>query len=259
MIFNNGRNELKIYWKKKIRYFSSRRQGYLSSFVLRAYQIQQARLQLTDFFKNQPPISLASSIPAQCRSSDSQGKFSSMHFQHSLFLRTLFIPQQVGTTFEISSDRLFITDWEIGLESEENRLDVMERMGHYVGYPLLAQRRFLYLLKVERSLNRKVGLVHSHLSLIIDDLASCSSKHPAYQFIILGARSFLSTLFFLCYSRNDVPKEIKVTRSQLRFFFPYRTFPKEISGSGSAPTTHQICLLFCSALYIFSSYEKEWI
>ncbi len=32
----------------------------------------------------------------------------------------------------------FITDWEIGLESEENWLDVMERMGHYVGYPLLA-------------------------------------------------------------------------------------------------------------------------
>jgi len=111
----------------------------------------------------------------------------------------------------------------------------------------------------ESYLNRKVGLVHSHLSLIIDDLASCSSKHPAYQFIILGARSFLSTLFFLCYSRNDVPKEIKVTRSQLWFFFPYRTFPQEISGSGSAPTTHQICLLFCSALYIFSSYEKEWI
>ncbi|KAK1608367.1 hypothetical protein QYE76_032040 [Lolium multiflorum] len=27
---------------------------------------------------------------------------------------------KVGTTFEISSDRLFITDWEIGLESEEN-------------------------------------------------------------------------------------------------------------------------------------------
>jgi hypothetical protein len=25
MIFNNGRNELKIYWKKKRRYFSSRR------------------------------------------------------------------------------------------------------------------------------------------------------------------------------------------------------------------------------------------
>lgn len=112
----------------------------------------------------------------------------------------------------------------------------------------------------ESYLNRKVGLVHSHLSLIIDDLASCSSKHPAYQFIILGARSFLSTLFFLCYSRNDVPKEIKVTRSQLWFFFPYRTFPKEISSwGGSAPTTHQICLLFCSALYIFSSYEKEWI
>jgi len=87
----------------------------------------------------------------------------------------------------------------------------------------------------ESYLNRKVGLVHSHLSLIIDDLASCSSKHPAYQFIILGARSFLSTLFFLCYSRNDVPKEIKVTRSQLRFFFPYRTFPKEISGSGCPP------------------------
>ena len=62
----------------------------------------------------------------------------------------------------------------------------------------------------ESYLNRKVGLVHSHLSLIIDDLASCSSKHPAYQFIILGARSFLSTLFFLCYSRNDVPKEIEV-------------------------------------------------
>nr|YP_010131825.1 hypothetical protein KQ334_mgp050 [Chrysopogon zizanioides]QPZ94345.1 hypothetical protein [Chrysopogon zizanioides] len=54
----------------------------------------------------------------------------------------------------------------------------------------------------ESYLNRKVGLVHSHLSLIIDDLASCSSKHPAYQFIILGARSFLSTLFFLCYSRK---------------------------------------------------------
>lgn len=87
-------------------------------------------------------------------------------------------------------------------------------------------------------------------------LVSCFGRT---RFIILGARSFLSTLFFLCYSRNDVPKEIKVTRSQLRFFFPYRTFPKEISGSGSAPTTHQICLLFCSALYIFSSYEKEWI
>lgn len=87
----------------------------------------------------------------------------------------------------------------------------------------------------ESYLNRKVGLVHSHLSLIIDDLASCSSKHPAYQFIILGARSFLSTLFFLCYSRNDVPKEIKVTRSQLWFFFPYRTFPKEISSWGGLP------------------------
>lgn len=62
---------------------------------------------------------------------------------------------------------------------------------------------------------RPSSLVQTNLALIIDDLASCSSKHPAYQFIILGARSFLSTLFFLCYSRNDVPKEIKVTRSQL--------------------------------------------
>jgi hypothetical protein len=40
------------------------------------------------------------------------------------------------------------------------------------------------------------------------------------------------------------------------FFYPYRTFPQEISGSGFAPTTHQTCLLFYSALYIFSSYEK---
>ena len=52
----------------------------------------------------------------------------------------------------------------------------------------------------ESYLNRKVGLVHSHLSLIIDDLASCSSKHPAYQFIILGARlapSYLRYSFFV--------------------------------------------------------------
>jgi len=52
----------------------------------------------------------------------------------------------------------------------------------------------------ESYLNRKVGLVHSHLSLIIDDLASCSSKHPAYQFIILGAQlapSYLRYSFFV--------------------------------------------------------------
>lgn len=218
MIFHNGRNELQIYRKKKIRYFSSRRQGYLSSFVLRAYQIQQARLQLTDFFKNQPPISLASSIPAQCRSSDSQGKFSSMHFQHSLFLRTLLFDSSVGrdNVRDLIRPSIYhrLGDW-IGIRGELIGCHGTNGALRWLPTASLAEISLFVESGKESYLNRKVGLVHSHLSLIIDDLASCSSKHPAYQFIILGARSFLSTLFFLCYSRNDVPKEIKVTRSQL--------------------------------------------
>jgi hypothetical protein len=185
-----------------------------------------------------------------------------MHFQHSLFLRTLLIPHSVGrdNVRDLIRPSIYhwLGDW-IGIRGELIGCHGTNGALRWLPTASLAEISLFVESGKESYLNRKVGLVHSHLSLIIDDLASCSSKHPAYQFIILGARSFLSTLFFLCYSRNDVPKEIKVTRSQLWFFFPYRTFPQEISGSGSAPTTHQICLLFCSALYIFSSYEKEWI
>lgn len=86
-------------------------------------------------------------------------------------------------------------------------------------------------------------------------LAQVSTRHT--NSLSLGlAPSYLRYSFFVTLVMTFRKKS---SRSQLWFFFPYRTFPQEISGSGSAPTTHKICLLFCSALYIFSSYEKEWI
>lgn len=130
-----------------------------------------------------------------------------MHFQHSLFLRTLLFDSSVGRDNVLIRPSIYhwLGDW-IGIRGELIGCHGTNGALRWLPTASLAEISLFVESGKESYLNRKVGLVHSHLSLIIDDLASCSSKHPAYQFIILGARSFLSTLFFLCYSRNDVPK-----------------------------------------------------